>query len=147
MFLFYILISRLSICQPVAIETEAGYYFLFTETGVEVLSAKLFDMGQNSRIWALSNSSHLLNKPSQALMASPKKEVYLLHTSSPKESHWKEWAKERGAGIHEMDVWQPDELLALEYVTYHPYRQAHDLTSVPGNFLLCRAAFTFPNCA
>ena len=54
-------------------------------------------------------------------MASPKKEVYLLHTSSPKESHWKEWAKERGAGIHEMDVWQPDELLALEYVAYHPY--------------------------
>ena len=147
MFLFYILISRLSICQPVAIETEVGYYFLFTETGVEVLSAKLFDMGQSSRIWALSNSSHLLNKPSQALMASPKKEVYLLHASSPQESHWKEWAKERGVGIHEMDVWQPDELLALEYVIYHTYRQAHSLTSVPGNFLLCRAAFPFRNCA
>ena len=76
-------------------------------------------------------------------MASPKKEVYLLHTSSPKENHWKEWAKERGAGIHGMDVWQPDELLALEYVTYHPYWQAHSFTSVPGNFLLCRAAFPF----
>ena len=122
LFLFYVLIMRLSAGEPVAIETTRSCYYLFTARGVELSTSSFLSITDHSRIWFLSNSSDIFHTPSLAFLTAPQSKAFLLHCSPPKRSNWKCWMKERAAGLRIMDVWQEDELLALGYAPLSPHR-------------------------
>ena len=112
-FLFYVLLRRLSEGLPTAFQVFGDRFFLFTETGasehnVVDTSALILPPGT----WALANSSELVGQPCNAFLAAHNM-VWIIQATSPKRSMWYEWKKQRYARLYVMDWFPFNELEVL----------------------------------
>ncbi|KAF8342458.1 hypothetical protein F5887DRAFT_974351 [Amanita rubescens] len=112
-FLFYVLLHRLSAGLPTAFQVFDDRFFLFTETGAEEL-----DVVAKSGLklppgtWALTNSGDLIEQPCSAFLSS-RRRAWIIQATSPKRSRWYEWSKQHSARCYVMDCFPPNELEVL----------------------------------
>ena len=113
-FLFYVLLQRLSAGLPTAFHVFSDRFFLFTETG-----ASEHDVVDKSGLilppgtWALTNSGEVIEQPCDAFLAAPQDQVWIIQATSPKRSRWHEWRKQLRARLYVMDWFPPHELEVL----------------------------------
>ncbi|KAH9000060.1 hypothetical protein EDB92DRAFT_460114 [Lactarius akahatsu] len=117
-FLYYLLFRRLSERRPVALE-QRDFFILFHEGGVYryPLNAdpKYFPAGT----WALSDSNGepAVAQPCSAfLTVSERKTAWLIQTTSPVETRWKNWRKTCKAGMFVMNYFSIEDITALSKV-------------------------------
>lgn len=114
--LLYFLVRRLSEKLPTAYQRAPGYYFFFTSEGVKRLNDN--DPPPEivgTQVWALTDSNQSLSAPSGGFSLSHTPH-FLIQASSPNQTRYKAWTKERGAVFAMMDVWSWEEMKKLMYV-------------------------------
>ena len=110
-FLFYVLLRRLSEGLPTAFHVFSDRFFLFTETG-----ASQYDVVGTSGLklppgtWALTNSGEVIEKPCPEFLCAPRGRVWIIQATLPKRSRWYEWKKQLRAKLYVMDWFHPNEL-------------------------------------
>lgn len=91
-------------------------FLLFENTGVELLSAKT-SLGAllPDGMWALSDSHREFEQPCHAFMTAggSSRAAWIVQTTSPNESKWRNWSEHKIAGMYWMDVVTLDEMIAL----------------------------------
>ncbi|KAF8346138.1 hypothetical protein F5887DRAFT_962858 [Amanita rubescens] len=113
-FLFYVLLRRLSAGLPTAFHVFSDRFFLFTEAG-----ASQHDVVDQSGLklppgtWALSNSGEVIEQPCAAFLSAPPGRAWIIQATSPKRSRWREWKKQLRAKLYVMDWFHPNELRVL----------------------------------
>ena len=94
MFLFYLLLDRLSHKRPTAIQLNDSYYFIFDEKGVtkhQVIANLVYqDEMRLKQCWALTDNNTHITKPPAVLSVNSR---YTIMTTSPK-PEWKSWIKQ-----------------------------------------------------
>jgi hypothetical protein len=111
-FLFYLLLQRLCQGLPTAFQIHATRFFLFTDKGSSVHSSDSW-LAFPSGTWALADSSESIMQPCNAFLEASMRDVWVIQTSPPSQSRWKDWKKQRRARLFVMDCPSTDEMEAL----------------------------------
>ncbi|KAH9072364.1 hypothetical protein EDB83DRAFT_2289207 [Lactarius deliciosus] len=91
-FLYYVLLRRLSEMEPVALE-RPGFFILFHDGGVYRYPKADSDFLPKST-WALTDSTGQTPEPCSAFQTASKlREAWLIQTTSPAETRWRDWHK------------------------------------------------------
>jgi hypothetical protein len=111
-FLLFVLLQRLSEGLPTAVQYDNYTFILFTDQGpTDHLGDGVFDLPTGT--WALSDSYTCSGEPCLAFQRSPA-DVFVVQTTSPKISRYKEWRKQRrGVRMFFMECITVTELKAL----------------------------------
>jgi len=92
--MIFVLLQRLSIGLPTAIQNTDDTFFLFTDQGpTEHSGDNLFNFPDHT--WALTDPNSGTVIPCYAFRNSLPK-IFVLQTTSPLVSRYKEWRKQRG---------------------------------------------------
>ena len=113
-FLFYVLLRRLSAGLPTAFHVFSDKFFLFTESGAsrhDVVDESGLELPPGT--WALTNSGEVIERPCPAFLCAPQRRVWIIQATSPKRSRWHEWCKQLKARFYVMDYFPADELEVL----------------------------------
>ena len=111
-FLFYVLLRRLSAGLPTAFHVFRKTFFLFTETGASQHDVDyVFELPPGT--WALTNSGEVIEQPCPAFLCAPLRRAWIIQATSPKRSRWHEWCKQLKASLYVMDCFPPNELEVL----------------------------------
>ncbi|KAH9000046.1 hypothetical protein EDB92DRAFT_2079954 [Lactarius akahatsu] len=117
-FLYYLLFRRLSERRPVALE-QPGFFILFHEGGVYRYPLEADPRYLPDGTWALSDSNGepAVAQPCSAfLTVSERKTAWLIQTTSPVETRWKNWRKTCKAGMFVMNHVSIEDITALSKV-------------------------------
>jgi hypothetical protein len=113
-FLFYVLFRRLSAGLPTALQVFDDRFFLFTETGAsehDLLANTASQLPDGT--WTLADSSEFIEQPCSTFLAAPLQHIWVIQATSPKQSRWHEWSKQREANMYVMDWFYSNELRTL----------------------------------
>ena len=89
-FLYYVLLLRLELKLPMAIQLGTQEYFIFDESGTVVCLINVCDP-QLKKCWALTNSNAHVTQPCEIFMSTAS---LVVQTTSLKLERWKEWTKQ-----------------------------------------------------
>ena len=108
-FLYYVLLHRLELKLPTAIQLSKHKYFIFDEHGAVVRPINTEDLRLKT-CWALADSNILVTHPcGDFLSMAP----FIVQTTSLKEERWKEWVKQKYGRWIVMDPPSVSEIAAI----------------------------------
>ncbi|KAH9074287.1 hypothetical protein EDB83DRAFT_2657196 [Lactarius deliciosus] len=112
-FLYYLLFRLLSEGTPVSLQL-APYIFVFRDDGVYRHSQEPEPGCIPTGTWALSDAGRLDHTPCNAfLYAAGRHTAWVIQTTSPLETKWKQWAKQYTADMFVMNGFSAAEITAL----------------------------------
>ncbi|KAH8989499.1 hypothetical protein EDB92DRAFT_2003024 [Lactarius akahatsu] len=112
-FLYYLLFRRLSERRPVALE-QPEFFILFHEGGVYRYPLKADARYLPDGTWALSDSNDEAPKPCTTFRSASKlRTAWLIQTTSPVETRWRDWRKYCKAGMFVMNHVSIEDITAL----------------------------------
>jgi len=111
-FSLFILLNRLSLGLPTAVQCIGDHFILFTDTGPEFYDGdSCVDLPSGT--WALADSNACATNPCISFQTS-KSDVFVVQTTSPQRHRYKGWIKQRGGvRMFVMECVQVNELKAL----------------------------------
>lgn len=118
-FLRYLLIERIRLGLPVAVQIDAHTIILFEGKQPRHLDTRS-EVQLPHDCWALLDLDLNLVTPCEAFLSS---NAFIIMTSEPATRRWKGFRKQYGADLYIMDVWTDDELRKLLWVK--PLRRRH----------------------
>ena len=89
-FLYYVLLLRLELKLPTAVQLGTQEYFIFDESGAVVRPINVRDP-RLKKCWALTGSNIHVTQPCEIFMSMAS---LVVQTTSPKPERWKEWTKQ-----------------------------------------------------
>ncbi|KAH9031315.1 hypothetical protein EDB85DRAFT_1959228 [Lactarius pseudohatsudake] len=115
-FLYYLLFHRLSERKPVAIE-QRDFFILFHEGGVYRYPLKADPRYLPDGTWALSDSNDEAAQPCSTFRSASKlRTAWLIQTTPPVETRWRDWRKYCKAGMFVMNHVSIEDITALSKV-------------------------------
>jgi len=115
-FLFYLVLALIMDAQRFAIQwTHDFYYVVKGPEDVQIHSLNPAEVDAVEDMWALSDSNADVGVPA-SVFTTLRSSCYLVQTSSPKSERWKEWRKQREAGIMAMESFRWDEMYFVGYL-------------------------------
>jgi len=99
-FLIYLLLHRLKLRLPTAVQLNDTYYSIFDEQGATFCSTQA-DNSRLQKCWALVDSNIFVMQPCLAFVRNAK---FIVHTTSPKPERWRGWVKQYGGTWITMDL-------------------------------------------
>ncbi|KAH9010689.1 hypothetical protein EDB84DRAFT_1570276 [Lactarius hengduanensis] len=115
-FLYYLLFRRLSERRPVALE-QPKFFILFHEGGVYRYSLNADTRYLPDGTWALSDSNDEAPKPCTTFRSASKlRTAWIVQTTSPVETRWRDWRKYCKAGMFVMNHVSIEDITALSKV-------------------------------
>jgi hypothetical protein len=110
-FSLFVLLNRLSLGLPTAVQYTEDACILFTDSGPAVYDDSSTDLPSGT--WALSDSNKGSGEPCLLFQRSPE-DVFVVQTTSPQPHRYKEWKKQRdGVRMYVMECITVIELMAL----------------------------------
>ena len=111
-FSLFILLNRLSLGLPTAVQCVGDYFILFTDMGPEYYTGdSCVDLPSGT--WALADCNTSATNPCNSFQTS-KSEVFVVQTTSAQPYRYKGWTKQRGGvRMFVMECVQVTELKAL----------------------------------
>lgn len=116
-FLIYALVESLRRGRPVALQTQATCYTLFTSHGTKIFaSTERVALAEHNLVWTLSNVD---GEPASGFISATR-HSYIVQAASPRERDWKPWSEMYRGRVYVMHVWSLDELscLACVYIVH-----------------------------
>ena len=89
-FLYYVLLLRLGLKLPTAVQLGTRKYIIFDESGAVVRPINARD-SRLKKCWALTDSNAQVTQPCEVFMSVARLVVQI---TSPKPERWKEWTKQ-----------------------------------------------------
>jgi len=108
-FLIYLLLHRLKLKLPTAVQLNDLYYSILDEQGATVYPIQ----AETSRLrhcWVLTDSNVFVVQPCLAFMHNAK---FIVQTTSPKPERWRGWVKQYGSTWVIMDLPSVSEIAAI----------------------------------
>jgi hypothetical protein len=119
-FLYSILIKRLTLGLPTAIQYRTTEYFiLFENSGPRRVDAtgKIKDNLLPKGTWLLIDSNESIGAPTGFVLESP--DIFPIQLTPPEDRRWKNWALMYRAGFLTIAPWSSEELLQLGLVFFN----------------------------
>ncbi|KAH8986501.1 hypothetical protein EDB83DRAFT_2683759 [Lactarius deliciosus] len=115
-FLYYLLFRLLSQGTPVSLQ-RSSHILVFRDDGVYRHPLDAVPDYLPEGTWALSDAGRVAEKPCKVFLDAAEDTAWIIQTTSPLETRWKEWAKQHSAVTFVMKGFSAEEITALGLVS------------------------------